>query len=160
MRRSISAWVVGSLLVLAVAAPVAAGRPERFVIDISDPEFEAGVAADVSEACGFDIVVEGSGHIIVHLFDRDRGVVEIDNYRMFQTFSANGETVVVRPDAGPDVVFVGRDGALYLAITGRPITGSGVIGRQVINLDTDEIVSSNGNDVGDFIEGLCAALAP
>ena len=160
MRRLVSAAVCAVLLSGLAAGSLFAANPDRFVIDISDPEFIAGGEAQVSEDCGFDITLEASGHIIVHVFDGDSRLLEIANFRMFQSYSANGKTVVVRPDAGPDIVWFGRDGAVYLAITGRPITGSGVIGRTVINLDTGELVSSNGNDVGSFIENLCAALAP
>jgi hypothetical protein len=47
---------------------------------------------------------------------------------------------------------------------GRSITGSGVIGRTVINLDTGE-VDWNGRLVGDEVLGdftapICRALAP
>jgi hypothetical protein len=160
MRRLVVTLIGVAVLVGSVATPALAGKPERFVIDISDPEFIAGGEAQVSADCGFAVELEASGHIIVHVFDGQRRLLEIDNYRMFQTYSANGKAVVVRPDAGPDIVWIGRDGAVYLAITGRPITGSGVIGRTVINLDTGELVSSNGNDVGDFIASLCAALDP
>ena len=160
MRRLVVTLIGAALLVGLVATPVLAGKPDRFVIDISDPEFIAEGEAQLSADCGFAVDLEASGHIIVHLFDGNPRLLEIDNFRMFQTLSANGKTVVVRPDAGPDIVWIGRDGAVYLAITGRPITGSGVIGRTVINLDTFELVSSSGNDVGDFITNLCAALAP
>jgi hypothetical protein len=159
MRRLVSAAVCAVLLSGLAAGSLFAAKPTKFVIDISDPEFIAGGEEQLSEDCGFAIDLEASGHIIVHQFDGHARLIEIDNYRMFQTLSANGKTVVVRPDAGPDIVWVGRDGAVYLAITGRPITGSGVIGRTVINLDTGELVSSNGNDVGDFIAALCTALA-
>jgi hypothetical protein len=160
MRRLVVTLVGLAVLAGLAAAPALAGKPDRFVIDIGDPDFIAGGEAQVSADCGFAIDLEASGHIIVHVFGEHRRLLEIDNYRMFQTYSANGKSVVVRPDAGPDIVWIGRDGAVYLAITGRPITGSGVIGRTVINLDTGELVSSTGKDVGDFIENLCAALAP
>ena len=48
---------------------------------------------------------------------------------------------------------------MTIAITGHSTTGSGVIGRTVVDLDTGEIISSNGKVLGDFFTKLCAALA-
>jgi hypothetical protein len=49
---------------------------------------------------------------------------------------------------------------LVVAVTGRSITGTGVIGRTVINFDTGEIEFQAGNSQGDFFEILCTALEP
>ncbi len=66
-------------------------------------------------------------------------------------------------DVGPDIEYI-RNGVHYIAAVGRSITGSGVIGRTVINLDTGE-VDWNGRLVGDEVLGdftvpICRALAP
>jgi hypothetical protein len=77
---------------------------------------------------------------------------------MFETFSANGKTLVVQPDSGPDVIWVGQDGHLYIALVGRSVTGSGVIGRTVFDISAMELVSTNGHDLGDFIAWVCDGL--
>ena len=159
MRRFVSAAVAAAILASFAAGSVLAAKPTIFKIDISDPAFEAGVEAQLLVTCGYPIELDGRGHIIVHVFDGPR-VVEIDNFRLFETYSANGKSVTIRPDSGPDIYWVGRDGALYLALTGRSVTGSGVIGRTVVNLDTGEVVSSHGHEIGDFASFLCSELAP
>ena len=160
IRRTSTAAVVALLLSALAAGSVSAARPTVFTIDVSDPAREAGFEADLLAFCGFPIDVAATGHVIVHQFDGNPRLVEINNYRMFETFSANGKTLSVRPDSGPDVVWVGQDGDLYIALTGRSITGSGVIGRTVFNLTTLELVSTNGHDLGDFIAWVCEGLAP
>ena len=89
-------------------------------------------------------------------------MVEIDNYntvRMVFTNPENQKRYVVQIDAGPDIVRVGRDGRVTVAITGHSTTGSGVIGRTVIDLDTGEVISMKGKVLGDFWPKLCTALA-
>jgi hypothetical protein len=160
MRRRIALSRVEMVVALVTATPVLAAKPTKEVIDIGSPAFEAMVEADLLALCGFAIELDGAGHIVVHEFQGHRRLVEIDNYRMFETFSANGKSVVVHPDAGPDILWIGEDGHLYIALVGRYVTGSGVIGRTVFDLDTGELVSSHGRDVGDFIDRLCTELAP
>ncbi len=155
--------LVLGLSIASAAAPVAAAAPIHFKIDISDPGWEAMVGADVSAFCGFPITMDGKGHINVIVFDPPRGrspMVEIDAYAMHETFTANGKSLTVNVDAGPDLLRFDRDGHLVVAVTGRAITGSGVIGRVVVDLDTGEVVFVAGNDVGDFITLLCSTLAP
>ncbi len=156
--------VLGALLGAAIASPAAAAPPIHFKIDISDAEYEAFAGKWASDACGFAVTVDGKGHINIIVFDPPRGkspMVEIDTYAMHQVFSANGKSVVVKVDAGPDLFRIDRTtGHLTLALTGRAITGSGVIGRFVIDLETDEVLFVAGNDRGDFLSQLCAALAP
>ena len=159
MRRVLIAAASGVLLAVLAAGVTLAARPNVFVIDVSDPAREAGFEADLLEACGFAIDVEATGHVIVHEFNGNPRIVAINNYRMFESFSANGKTLTVRPDSGPDVIWVGRDGDLYIALVGRSVTGSGVIGRTVFNLTTLELVSSHGHDLGDFIAWVCGGLA-
>lgn len=160
MRRIVSAALSGVLLAILATGVAAAAKPDRVVIDISQPGWPEDIEAILLAECGFPIDIEGTGHIIVHVFNDHPRMVEIDNYRLFETFSANGKTITVRPDAGPDRYWVGTDGHLYLALTGRSVTGSGVIGRTVIDLTTGETISSRGNEVGDFLTRLCTELAP
>jgi hypothetical protein len=160
MRRVLIAALSGALLAVLAAGATLAAKPNIFVIDVSDPAREAGFEADLLRVCGYPIDVEASGHVIVHEFNGNPRLVSISNYRMFETFSANGKTLTVRPDSGPDVLWFGRDGDLYIALTGRSVTGSGVVGRTVFNLTTLEFVSSRGHELGNFFEWVCNGLAP
>jgi hypothetical protein len=160
MRRIAIALAGGMLSLLLTVGSTFAAKPTIFRIDVSDPDREAGFEADLLAFCGYPVDVEASGHVIVHVFNGHPRLVEISNYRMFETFSANGKTLTVRPDSGPDIIWVGRDGDLYIALTGRSVTGSGVVGRTVFNLTTLELVSSHGHDLGDFIAWVCNGLAP
>src|SRR3989304_1411548 len=70
------------------------------------------------------------GHSIVIIEPgTSRAVLEVDAYTLHETFSANGKTLVVNVDAGPDLFRLNADGQLVVAITGRPVPGSGVTGR-------------------------------
>ena len=160
MRRLRTA-LTGSLLATFLTVGITlAAKPDFVIVDISTPEYEADLEAGLLEHCGYPIEFDGSGHIIRHVFNDHPRLIEIDNYRLFETFSANGKTVTVRPDSGPDRIWVGADGAVYLALVGRSVTGSGVIGRTVYNLDTGELVSMHGHELGDFFAFLCEELAP
>ena len=160
MRHLARAAICAAMLGILTAGSASAAKPEVFIIDISSPEFEEAQEGFLLESCGYPIDFEGTGHIVVHLFNDNPRLLQINSFRLFETFSANGKTIVVHPDSGPDVVWVGPDGDVYLALVGRSVTGSGVIGRTVFNLSTGEFVSSNGHEVGDFHTILCEGLAP
>lgn len=160
MSRLARATVCAALLSVLATGSVSAAKPEMFIVDVSTPEFEADQEAFFSALCGFPIDFEGSGHIVIHVFNDNPRLLQISNFRLFETFSANGKTIEVRPDSGPDRVWIGQDGDVYLAIVGRSVTGSGVIGRTVFNLSTGELVSSTGRDLGDFLAAVCEELGP
>jgi hypothetical protein len=160
MSRLARAAICAALLGVLATGSVSAAKPEMFIIDVSTPEFEADQEAFFLELCGYPIDFEGTGHIVIHVFNDNPRLLQISNFRLFETFSANGKTIEVRPDSGPDRVWIGQDGNVYLAIVGRSVTGSGVIGRTVINLSTGEFVSSTGRELGDFLGSLCEELAP
>lgn len=157
MRRLafITAALVG---VLSLATTASAARPEVFQISFDDPAIEADEVAFVSGICGFPVEVDLAGKVVVHLFDGGR-MVEVDNYniRGLYTNPANGKTWKL-VDSGPDRLYV-RDGELFVGITGRSLTGSGVIGLVVIDLATGETVFTAGNDRGFYVDTICAALA-
>ena len=103
-----------------------------------------------------------SGHIIVH--NEKRGSVQgLTVFHIAETLTSESGTYRLL-DVGPDIVFT-RDGTTYVAAVGRSLTGSGVIGRVVVNAETWEIVSVSGRLVGDEVFGdftapICRALAP
>lgn len=161
MKRSLVLLAL-AVLTLALAFPAAAGKPVRFVVDLGTPENEASIAAFLTDACGTPIGVEADGKVIVIVHDkpRPRGVVEINAYEFHAlvTNLATGATTTI-VDAGPDLFkFDSKTGHLLLAITGRSTTGSGVIGRFVIDLDTGEIVHVSGNELGDPAQAICAEV--
>lgn len=157
MRR-LALFIAAFLCVLGLTATASAARPEVFKFSFDNPDIEADEAAFVSGICGFPVEVDMEGKVVIHLFDGGR-MVEIDNYsvRGLYTNPANGKTWKL-VDSGPDRVYV-RNGELFLGITGRSITGSGVIGLVVIDLATGEAVFIAGNDRGFYVDTICAALA-
>jgi hypothetical protein len=161
MRRLLVLPVL-TILMLALAFPAAAGKPVRFVVDLGTPANEASLAAALTSACGTPISVAAQGKVIIIVLDkpRPRGVVEINAYEFHAlvTNVATGATTTI-VDAGPDRFMIDpKTGHLLLAITGRSTTGSGVIGRFVIDLDTGEVVAVTGLDLGDPAAAICAEI--
>lgn len=155
-RLAISTAVL--LCAFGLTAAAGAARPEIFQVSLDDPAIEAEEVAFVSGICGFPVEVDLEGKIVVHVFDGGR-TIEVDNYsvRGLYTNPANGETWRLI-DAGPDRVYV-RDGQIFVGITGRSLTGSGVIGLVVIDTATGDVAFTAGNDVGFYTDTLCPALA-
>lgn len=152
--------VLSAAMVLGMSAGAAfAAPPTLTIIDFS--QFEPFAEADWTAECGFPVDVEFEGHIIVHEFGGGR-LVEIDNWRVTMTYSANGKSVfLVHPSSGQDIVWIAADGTLYEAATGHstPHHGDGFIGRMVWNLDTDALVSSSGRTFDNPLDQLCVTLA-
>jgi hypothetical protein len=151
-----------ALAMLALAFPAAAGKPAKVVVDLGTPAAEEELAGFLSDACSAPIAVDADGKVIVLVLDKPsaRGVVEINAYefRALVTNLATGATTTI-VDAGPDLFRIDlATGHLLVAITGRSTTGSGVIGRVVIDLDTGEVLSVSGNELGDPVEAICAEV--
>lgn len=160
MRIPVIMVLVGVML-LAFAAPALAAKPQREVISMDDPVAEAQWSAMMTEACGAPIEADFEGTLTMHVFtDRDGNFKrQIDKYWIRDTFTNldTGAAVLLK-DVGPDIFFFGKDGALYVAITGRSLTGSGNIGRTLINLDTGQIVSEGGKLLGSVANQICPLL--
>ena len=139
-----------------------AAEPQKpFILDLDDPAVDADESAFWSDACDFAVTADVSGHIIFH--NPKRGAVSgLAVFHIAETLTS--ETTTYRLlDVGPDLAYT-RHGVEYQAAVGRSITGSGVIGRAVLNLDTGE-VEWHGRLVGDEVFGdytapICRALAP
>ena len=157
MRRlGMAALSAAAVMVMSAGAAFAA-PPTITIIDFS--QFEPFAEADWLAECGFAVDVEFEGQIIIHEFSGPR-LVEVDNWRTFMSYSANGKTfVAAHPLAGPDIYWVADDGALYRATMGRS-PFDGLIGRIVRNVDTDTVVSSNGRAIDNPLDDICAMLAP
>ena len=145
MRRSIS-LLFAALLTLALAVPALAARPTMISFaddDVADGEF-------FSDVCGFEIWADSAGHVIFH--NAKRGANNfISNWNiLIRLHSENGSYFLV--DSGPDMEHR-RGDATYFTISGRSLTGSTVIGRVEINLDTEE-VTIHGQQMGDELFDL------
>lgn len=160
MRRTLR-LAAAALISLALATPAMAAKPHREVISLDDPEAEAFYGALLSDACGVPVEADFEGTVTVHVFSDRHGNFkrEIDKYWIRDRFTNTdtGATVLLR-DVGPDIYWIGRDGATYIALTGRSLTGSGVIGRTVFNVDTGELISESGKVVGSIVDQVCPHL--
>jgi hypothetical protein len=155
-------FVSTAVITLALAVTATAASPSKTVISFDDPVLEGEIAADLTAACGGPIAVDLSGKVEIIVLDKSTqaGAIEIDAYQTRGTFTntATGATATL-VDAGPDLVkYDPKTGHVVVAITGRSITGSGVIGRVVVDLDTGETLSVSGLAKGDFVESLCSEL--
>jgi len=155
-------FLFAAVITLALAITAAAASPSRTVISFDDPILEAEIAADLTAACGAPIAVDLSGKVEIIALNKSTqaGAIEIDAFETRGTFTntATGATATL-VDAGPDLVkYDAKTGHVVVAITGRSITGSGVIGRVVVDLDTGEVLSVAGLAKGDFVENLCSEL--
>ena len=131
MRRSalVSLALLASLL---LAAPVSGAPPTIVSFDEEDDADSAFLTA----ACGFPISSDSEGHVVFHN-DKSGATNFIANWNIRNTLtSAHGTYHLV--DAGPDMEKT-RGGTTYLAVTGRSLTFSTVIGRVEVNQDTGEI---------------------
>jgi hypothetical protein len=155
-------FISAAVITLAFAITATAASPSKTVISFDDPILEAEIAADLTAACRAPIAADLSGKVEIIVLDKSKqaGVIEINAYETRGTFTntATGATATL-VDAGPDLVrYDPKTGHVVVAITGRSLTGSGVIGRVVVDLDTGEVLSVAGLTKGDFVENLCSEL--
>lgn len=145
--------VVAICLAVLAASPAAAARPIQEFVPIND----VGVVDEfLSELCGFEVLVDGSGHIIFRSFvDADGNTVrEVNNFAIqVRFYSENGEVNVV--DVGPDRVWVNADGSLDIFITGNPQSiqakGEGRVYRNVGWVHFHVTFDGEGNPTGEFV---------
>jgi hypothetical protein len=151
--------MLAACVLLALAAGPAMAAPNTVVIDLNDPAIDAEESGFASDVCGFPIVADVSGHIRFVTFDGQGSVQELHLFNVLATYTnpETGATYRLR-DIGPDRIYVKR-GILYVAVTGRSETGTGVIGVVKINLDTGEVIQTAGKGIGFFYDRLCAQLA-
>ena len=116
MRHRI-AFVLASALILVSVVPAMAGKPQMERISIADVgELDEGL----TEACGFDVWVDASGHITFRVFTdaADNPTREVNNFairvRFYSEFASFNSVNV-----GPDRVTYLDDGSIILATTGN-----------------------------------------
>jgi hypothetical protein len=155
MRGHGRSWAVLASLLAVVAVIVAApgawaGQPQMVRIEIDETSPDAFLSAE----CATDVVTTARGHIIVRVFDREKGLVELTTLNIELTARAGDNSYRFR-DVGADQLRVTKDG-LILSIIGQvPFDFIGVL---KINLDTGEVVHEPGHLIGDRLEEACAAL--
>lgn len=102
---------------LAVASPVAAGKPIMERVPIND----IGVLDEfLTDACGFDVLVDARGHITFRLFTDASGAPlrEVNNFAIrLRYYSAWGSVRTV--DVGVDRITYNADGSITQVITGN-----------------------------------------
>lgn len=157
MRRLLIAALMVTLLA-SLAAPVFAARPTKITFD--GPEEDAWWAEEFTQACGFPVWADASGHVIFHN-DKRGAATQIANWQInVWLTSENGSYHAV--DAGPDMLLE-RGGVTYYTVTGRSTTLSGVIGRVEINTETGEIIWHGllvfDEVFGDWTAPICEALS-
>ena len=115
--RMIRAFMCACLLGAMVVAPVAAVPPETERIEIND----VGLLDEgLTDLCGFDVWVDGSGHITFRRFIDTEGnpTHEVNNFAIqVRYYSEFGE--VRTRDIGPDRVWFLDDGNRIVYITGN-----------------------------------------
>lgn len=160
MRPIKRSLVLSVALSAVVALPASAAEPQNpIVIDLNDPDLDGEESEFWTDVCGFAVTAEVSGHIIVHS-EKNGAVHTLTVFHITERLtSANGSYFLV--DVGPDIGFT-RQGVPYVAVVGRSITGSGVIGRVLVNEATMETAISGrlvGDKLfGDFTKPICRAL--
>jgi len=144
MRRAIRITVLGLLACSLLAAPASAGRPAQTFIPVDD----LFVDPFLSGACGVDVTVSATGHVILRAFTDANGnlVREVNNYAIDLTFSSENAAIHAK-DVGVDRVTYFEDGGLIDIIIGSvqsfSIPGQGRVyadvGRSMLEID------ANGN---------------
>ena len=150
--KRLTACLVGLLVVGALLVPSAfAAKPTINVIHV-DETFPDDF---LSEACGVDVTTHIEGRITEHVFDRDRGAVELRTLNLALTAMAGDNTYRFR-DVGADLVRVEPDGTAILMLIGQlPFDFTGVL---KIDLETGEAILEPHHFTGDAVEKACAAL--
>lgn len=161
-RRRFTLGIGLAMIMTAVlVTPALGAKPSKMVISLDVAADEAAFTRLLTKECRVPIVADFEGTVTVHVFtDREGNFVrEIDKYQIRDTFTntETGEVVEIH-DVGPDIFFFNKQGEFMLALTGRAVTGSGVIGRTLVNLDTGEVIRMSGKVLGDAIANICAAL--
>ena len=118
MRRRIALVLASTLLSLSVVAvPAMAGKPEMERVPIND----VGVLDEgLTDACGFDVFVNGRSHITFRFFtDKDGNPKrEVNNFAIQIEFFTEFGSFRTR-DIGPDRLRYLKDGSIILAVTGN-----------------------------------------
>jgi hypothetical protein len=164
MRRYLASCAALALA-LGSSAIAAAAQPSSETIYIDDHFLDTELCDD------FDVWTDATGHIrFAQYFDRHGDLVmEVNNFAVHISYSANGNTVEV-VDTGVDLVSYFDDGSATVAITGHvqlvTAPGEGVVGGETgrlllgISATGDvTVISEHGKRAGDSAAAICELLA-
>ncbi len=169
MRRVFVLASAGLLLVAVVAAPVNAAKPQMERVEVSDIAFDDEF---LTEACGFPVKFDVTGHITFRAFLDAAGnpVREVNNYALAARYYSDSGSVRVR-DVGVDRVTY-TDGGLINVIVGNvqsiQIPGQGRVYSDVGQITIQftftegepivEVIGSAGQHDDNSSAVLCGAL--
>lgn len=152
-------------LALGMTAISAAAQPSSETFNLDDHFLDEELCAD------FDVWTDATGHIrFATYFDRHGNpVMEVNNFAVHISYSANGNTVNV-VDVGVDLVKILDDGSVTVAVTGNvqlvTAAGLGVVGGETGRLllaisATGEVtvISEHGKRAGAAAAAICELLA-
>jgi hypothetical protein len=144
--------VVLAILVAAVVSVsvATAGAPEleRFDIDVTSPD------PFLTAECGVAVTTRERGHVIVRVWDREKGTVELRTLNIALTAMA-GDNVYRFRDVGADHVTLTKDGPVLSIIGQIPF---GFIGILKIDLTTGDVIHEPGHDISGRLDDACEAL--
>lgn len=170
MRRSLRVLGLGLLTAMLVAAPANAGKPQMERVTVDD-QF---VDDFLSEACGTEVTLHFTGHVIFRLFtDADGNPVrELHTFGLAGTYESENGTIHVR-DVGADRITYLADGSLIQVVIGNvrsfSIPGQGRVfadvGRSIFQITFDAngdpiftFISSSGQHDDSDLEAICSVL--
>ena len=152
--KTVSAWLLGLLVLAALLAPAAsAAKPTFEVIEI-DESFSDEF---LSEECGVAVTTHVEGKIVRRTMDDSgTGLAGVSTVNLAFSATAGDNTIRFR-DVGADLVRIEPDGTATLMIIGRlPFDFTGVL---KIDLETgDAILEPQHSTAGD-LDKACATLA-
>ena len=163
LPRVIGLSLLGALL---VTAPVSAARPQQDRIAIDD----LFVDDFLSDACGVEVTVRATGHVILRTFTDADGnpISEVNNFAVDLHWSSeNGE--IHAKDVGVDRVTYLADGGLVDIIIGSvqsfSIPGQGRVyadvGRSMLEIDANgdaTLTPLDGQHDPDQVGAICGFL--
>jgi hypothetical protein len=108
---------------------------------------------------GEELILHVEGWIQLRFFPEPNNPhVELDNFHVVHTWSNSaGDTFVDQEILAEHYYFDRTTGDLILAFTGK-LSFLGIVGRLVIDLDTDEVLFVTGPGFPDHLARACAAL--
>lgn len=155
------------LLAATTASPAGATAPTTEVIPIDVSFTPPGLSA----ACGFAVTRQVEGTLTIRTFYDAEGSFsrELDQYRLVETVSANGQRLVARTIQNISVTLL-ADGSFRVAFVGSdfrlPVAGAGIsfgsVGRLLLLFAPDNTLLDVVQDVGDVrsdFAAICQALA-
>ena len=150
--RTVTAWLVGLLVVGALLAPGAfAAKPAINVIHV-DESFPDDF---LSDECGVSVTIHIEGRVVERMFAGGAGPAELRTLNLALTATAGDNAYRFR-DVGADMVRIEPDGTAILMIIGQvPFDFTGVL---KIDLETGEAILEPQHLTGENVERACAAL--